>query len=992
VSGVDDLRIELENIAETPYGAAHSAAVETLVGPADAAGDPALARDVRFELVRSYSLGGEPLKQFLPFSWLLRLHSDDPGTFDEMSTWQLLWMFKWVTVGAMDHPGVSLVDIERGLNQMEELYRAAGEGLAPYLGCRFRVDALVQGHEQAEAAYQAWVRAPRTHLSDCEACEPSRRVEHLVAGSRHEEAVREALPVLVEGGCIEQPHWMIANILESLLLTGDPVRAAQEHLRGARLNRQRPGSTGLWASHILVLARSGRLLRGLDLLEDHLHEVDDAPTPYASMELAAAGARLLRGLGEAGLADLELVARGGRDRTPTGVGDLERRLTRIATDLAKRFDVRNGTPRVGEQVRRWLDAGELPDLPLDDVTSRRSPVPAARSASPVSSVALDPDAGRGGSSSDPEDLLAAFEVSRATGSHDQRTAVLDAWRRRPRGEADEAIEVRLDAAALVDDIDAGNASALDLSAVTTRLRQAGFRWLAITYDLYALRHRVESGQAPSEPGAELDRLIAEGQEYCSPSERGCLNLLKIGLRSLIAGSGGGESDLEEPDFQAGIDLLQADPGDLDPFERGSLALQMMLRARSEPVDDRIAQLRVAYELLPAGTRAHERAAIGVELAGVLAETGDLASVTALLPDVVEDARICGEGSIEAQAWGMLGRVHEHIGDAAAAVTAFGRAVRVVQTDRPVQLASAQQELVYALRAVGRGVEAAELAETALQTLLEGTGLADPSPVNPGSAEPSLADPSLADPEGSEADPVAARTAATLAYVAALTASDLDEEIHANGLARRSAGWHRSIGWGAAEAEALSLAARTESEPAAAIPLMRRAVSLFKADGLWAEAALGRRWLSGPVFDAEGLDAARVVLAEARAALDEVDVPERAERELAVQHLLLTERTVRVLAAGDEYKEALAAGEGLDVAYRDLGFDQAARNIVALRADILDDLGRTEEGLDALETAAQESLDAGDELQARQLGGLLARLLDGLGRPDDAEAAWQRFAG
>ena len=134
------------------------------------------------------------------------------------------------------------------LDEMTDRYQAAGEGMAPVLGCRFQVLARVQGHDAAEEVYRAWTIAPRTPLSDCQSCEPGLRVWHLAAIGSDAEALGHAFPVLDHGGCADQPQRMIGHAVEPLLKLGMSARAAVEHLRGVRLLRERPGSTSTLGS------------------------------------------------------------------------------------------------------------------------------------------------------------------------------------------------------------------------------------------------------------------------------------------------------------------------------------------------------------------------------------------------------------------------------------------------------------------------------------------------------------------------------------------------------------------------------------------------------------------------------------------------------------------------------------------------------------------------------------------------------------------------
>ncbi|HST86112.1 MAG TPA: hypothetical protein VLL08_30520 [Kineosporiaceae bacterium] len=995
---MNSLRAELMHAVTLPYGSARSAAIEALVEAADTAGDSALARDVRIQLISSYGHGGEPLKRFMPFTWLLDRYDSDPGSFDSSARWSLLWMFKWVSVGALSHPGVSLKHIRRGLSEMEDRYRAVGEGLAPYYGCRVRVEAHVNGHAQAEEDYQAWTRAPRTELSDCEQCEPTDRVLHLAATARHAEAVREALSVLHESTwCLEQPQSIIANSLESMLAVGQATRAAQEHVRGVRLIRGKPGNTSLWANHILILARTGRLSRGLDLLEDHLHEVDAAPTPQDAMHLAAAGARLLRGHLDQGRGDLVVQTRAGTTRSePASVTEVEQRLTRVARDLAAQFDVRNQTGTVSAEVERWLDAAELPDLPLDAVTSRPGEVISRRpaAASPETSASRSgspkptPIAAQvtaDGARSRLAELATAFQLSERTGSKAQRTAWLRDWpglRASLPTQLDATEQVtaaHLDAALALECLGEEGSDVKALPAATVRLREVGQHPLAVRYDLFGLAQRP--GDSDEVVGSELDALLAEADEHCTPAERGCLAPPTISIlssfRVLRSDPGTAVRARISATLQAGIEVLQqVDVPALTADQRCALVALQLHRFRMERPDDAIELLRSALVLLPPGWRAHERAIAGMALAKELAAVGDCAEARTLLDDAAADARTAGVPAVGADALRMLGRVHSHTGDAPAALAAFGSAWQLLQgIGEPAQIAESAQELVDALRAVGRIPEAAELAETALQQLVEQTRL----------------DELVA--AGAEVAGVAAtaQVAARLAYAGALATWDLGEDRHAAALARRSAAWHRFNSSTAAEAEALTLAGGIEPDPTESGKLFGAAAQLFADDGRWHQAARCRRLLAGAVWLADGLGPAQESLATAQATL-EAYLPQPGEEvDYALEKLALTRQNARILAAGDSFGVALQALAGIDQQYRDLGRPTSARKAIGEQVQILIRLGRLEEALGRQATIAEEALHAGEIYEARERTAVLARILDNLGRSDEAEAVWQRFS-
>ena len=1137
-----DLRLALEAAWEIPRGVARSAAIETLVEQADARGEEVLARDARLALISSYSMGGEPLKRFAPFAWLLQRYDAEPAFFDEGARDQLFWQFKGMAVGGLGHPGVPLARIESGLAEMEQRYRAAGQGLAPFLGCRYQVDAHVHGSAAAEESYLAWTRAPRTYLSDCEGCEPTDRVDHLVGTARFADAVGEALQVLERdrNPCVEQPQQMISWALEPLLVAGDPARAAWEHLRGVRLLRPLPGGLSYWARHILTCARSGRLVRGLDLLEERLHEVDDPPAPDDAMWLAAAGARLLTGLAEAGHDDVIVTARGAVDPAAGKalggtVIEVGRRLTGVARDLAARFDERNGTGTIGAQVEQWLTASELPDLPLDEIAGRRRlgagggtgggsgtgggngtgggiagrggagrDGGAGRGGAGRDGGAgrggagRDGGAGRGGAGRDGAGrdggaeaggaeagggaavgaggveqglsaIAALFESSRNSGSQAQRHAALDAWRSAPSTTrsaegADPVLTARLDAALALNDLvpDSGELdetrsatarSAIARSAIA-RLREAGDLEMALIYEIAYLRRSLDKDRALDGADREraqvdLDALLLEAGTR-GPAEYGCL---LVGAIPVMAILGRGHDDLKErldAVQDRALELLQQDETQmLTPHQRSCLARLMMYRSANAEPEQKVSQMRAALAMLPAGERAYERAVLGIQLAGDLADTGDLAAAAGVLQDAVVDAQIAAEALMESEAWAMLGRIRNHTDDPAAAVEAFTRAgALLADHGAPAVLAGVHQDLVHALRANGRSLEAAELAESALHLLTEhahNRGLTDPAKgeadrVEHGSGENSSGEGGSGEnssgeggsgedgsgedgsgeggsgeggsgeggsgedgsgedgsgedgsgEDGSDEREGLARQLGTLSFAAAVASLDLGERDHAAELARRSAGWHASTGWVVAEAEALMVLARTSEDQAEILRAALQAATLYDQAGHWQPAARCRRVSLTAMLETQGQDAVQDALEQARAALHRVTPEDGRERALAWEHLALTEQSAQILATTSRPEAALVALEGLDQAYRELQDERSVADVAVLRAELLIGLDRAEEGLASIAERAQEALDAGDAQTTRRLGGELARMLDDLGRPDEAEAAWQRYS-
>ncbi|HYY10515.1 MAG TPA: hypothetical protein VE781_06220, partial [Kineosporiaceae bacterium] len=247
MSAAGDLREQVADAHRLPVGREQLRRAEDLVARADELGDVAAQVDARLLLISAVNYGdtAAPERRYGAFAWVLARWDEDPTVFDRLLRHQLFWYFKWVTVGAVDFPQVPLAQLERSLADMHDRYLRAGEGLAPVHHSRFRVfgDVGGQGDPRTAAAYREWMASPRTELSDCVACEPTDRVERLVALGADEEAIEVAVPVLQDAGCREQPARMINSVLPALLRTGRTGKAAAEHARAVRQSVRLDGAT-----------------------------------------------------------------------------------------------------------------------------------------------------------------------------------------------------------------------------------------------------------------------------------------------------------------------------------------------------------------------------------------------------------------------------------------------------------------------------------------------------------------------------------------------------------------------------------------------------------------------------------------------------------------------------------------------------------------------------------------------------------------------------
>jgi tetratricopeptide (TPR) repeat protein len=931
--GTDEIWQAIEQADGMPHGRARIALLEDLLGQIEEADqDPEIAAEletaVRVSMIPACLYGGDHQRVPSLLERLLEHYDRAPAWFGPWERHGVLFCFNWATVGLLQHPDIPLAALERLLGTMSERYAAAGESPAPVLRARFLLDLQVNGAKAATPAFDAWVEAGRSELSECEECERAEQVRQLAALGRHQDAVDLALPVLDGGpvvGCAAQPVTMIGAALGSLLETGQAERAVAEHVRAVRLIRELPAGTSPGqlgrADHLLVCARSGRLQRGLDLLEEWLPWYATVGPPTSRLETAAAAGRMLRGLAESGHGRLVLTSDGtGAD--PTTGDELGARLAHEARDLGSRFDARNGTSTVGDLVEQVLDAAALPDLPLDALT--RSPAGARVRPAPTRSRRGRRAAGRDAEITlqrNPSALAATFDEALRADAHDRGDAVLAYWRTirdqpgvtgardtptaagrpiwdgAPTADGGPTVAQQEQAAARLDgwlalselsrpalDGPAAGQAALAAAALATeRLRAAGLGVEALLHeqagllaaaqvgrmDLEAALHRIE------QVAHEVGQLAADSG--ATPGDVG-LALSRLVLVRELAALHGHHTERPEPEpaepsaakaaltdgdpLDAGLAALgSAPPESLDHLHLRAVTRLLRVRARDEPQEQAITTLRTAVATLPDGVRPLERALAGADLAGVLQDV-DPEAALAVWDQAITDAGTAAAASSLGGLLATRATLLTALGDPDRAVEDLTRAVRLLDEHTPGPLAAqARLDLSQVLLELGRAFEAAEAAEAGLADLTELLRIQDINADDldsDGDRGPELGPESTGRAE--------VHVAGCLGYAGAEANGAVGAVDRARELALRSADWHRINHNLIAQAEAWELAARLGGPPARVATDFGRAADLAEAGGDWVRAATCRRERIIALKDAEGMDVALAALAEADAAL------------------------------------------------------------------------------------------------------------------------------
>ncbi|MDH6587535.1 tetratricopeptide (TPR) repeat protein [Streptomyces sp. SAI-133] len=384
----DALRRAMAENAEEPEGPARNARAEQLLAEAEKLNIPLAVIEALGHQLKVYNYSSEKAKMFVPFARLLRMWDERPEDFDEYETHSLHWVFKWMTTGMLDQPHIPLAAMEKWLGEMEHRYRLAGHSERAVRSAEYSVAAHIGDLERAERAYAAWLAADRDAMADCHACELHEQGWWQSQRGRDAEALDLWAPVLEgEFTCAHEPHAVLASSLKPLLRLGRLDEARANHLRGFRLVRSMESMRGAYADHVEFCALSGNEARALELLAERPAYFTDDGHPRSRLDFTAVVALLTDRLTELGLGERPVPGPAGRSWT---AAELAAHARGEALALAARFDERNGTAHVSEQVRARMAQRPLVErLPLGVRAVRTVAAPVPVPAAPA--TAGEPD-------------------------------------------------------------------------------------------------------------------------------------------------------------------------------------------------------------------------------------------------------------------------------------------------------------------------------------------------------------------------------------------------------------------------------------------------------------------------------------------------------------------------------------------------------------------------------------------------------------------------
>jgi len=337
-------------------------ALAKAVALADAEGDLDLGFEIRMDLISESHGSPDRLAQVAAYGWCLARHDEDPDRFPVD-----LWYYKWIPGAIAGSPAVSRAQIHALLDDLAMRFDSGAKESPPVVKLRMRAAFDLGDEEEAAELFDLWMarrqEMGRSRLDDCRACDIAEEASSLRRFGRHDEAIEAGLP-LTDGnqGCASEPHYALANVLESARAVGAWDRAAAWQRRGLDLIENDPDYHDALADHIRHVAIAGT--RGIAADGTSTYQV--VPDQIrAALSLAANALPTLDGDEEFDFVfyrgvRVALVAADAAAIESEQVSELHAAVDGKAESLAAAFDIRSGNSSTSDLLRRddrELEAG-----------------------------------------------------------------------------------------------------------------------------------------------------------------------------------------------------------------------------------------------------------------------------------------------------------------------------------------------------------------------------------------------------------------------------------------------------------------------------------------------------------------------------------------------------------------------------------------------------------------------------------------------------------
>ena len=372
---------------------ARTAILERAVARADAAGDHQVAIDGRRRLADDHCAAGRWDLAFPLLSACLRRHDRYADALGPAVDHDLCEWAAGLLPRLAEFPQVGLPQLDRALEDLARRWGSGPDGLRRLYQAQLTVGRVTGDWAIEERYFELWcaLGGPRPgRAGDLELM-----IERLVLRGDPQsvaQGLELAEPALAGRVTLDRPMVGVTCLLALPLARAGALHLARA-LADTALRKVGQPEVGVEvAGHLIEFcALTGDLPNAVDLVGQRLWAFDGLHRPYGLLEFATAAAVLGRQVIDAGHAGHLL----GAGPAAVPVEDLLRRAVATATDLAARFDARNGNDHHGTRVRARLAAAPLPvpvRRPLRAPARAGPPAAAPPATGPASTASTAPTA------------------------------------------------------------------------------------------------------------------------------------------------------------------------------------------------------------------------------------------------------------------------------------------------------------------------------------------------------------------------------------------------------------------------------------------------------------------------------------------------------------------------------------------------------------------------------------------------------------------------
>ena len=351
------------------HGKARAAAIREAIEAADAHDDTSFRVFFRLELCEESDFYGDCMDMMVIFPEALAIvdrYPDTPTTCfdnhykDEMD--HILWVYKWLLSNCSDFYQIPLEDCFKFFEDFERRSQAYGYNLRPYYDL-ISVFYKAIDPEKSKEAFYAFERLPRDGNCDCKACERNTQVKFRLKNGEYERAKELARDI--ENFTLRCGHDRMASWLRlqthymEYHLDRKEFKEAEKCCRILERQTLQDTEYQCWDSFLYCYAYldMGKALR---IYKAHWKDWQDQRDPSVIFDNSLNIARFFRKLMEerkTGTIKLSLDATFPlyRENGQYKISDLYQYYYNRASEMAERFDHRNGTEYFHEKLAAGLE-------------------------------------------------------------------------------------------------------------------------------------------------------------------------------------------------------------------------------------------------------------------------------------------------------------------------------------------------------------------------------------------------------------------------------------------------------------------------------------------------------------------------------------------------------------------------------------------------------------------------------------------------------------